>query len=431
MAAKSASLCGPRTRITVDPDINTEDVRSTTDTENVRYDSQFKLGSYFLIGRCLFVVVERSSYIFEPGISGRVNVYLECVETWSRIQNKIGLVGINKVEKEDFLIGPDISEAFFPICQVELANIVNNKDCDVTELGLRSNVWLRFDGICNFNAIPTPDQLINRNNKKIQLSTSFRSTYGARASYFLLYVRPANEDPDGSAKWEFLKMFCVRGSSPVDQYNFIRIFHPTIINKDAWSLKEMIDRPSRFGESTTVTIKGTSEQPRSVSYIGMVRYGTNTDADSFKESNVWSIKAGLDPYFNNLGNGATHTFDIVYTDEGQGFNNNREVTLRVRLRSEKESRANVDRNLWWRVDRIDVVTGSGRWRDGDTFRKRRFFDGFGDEWEIIMRVGGLKEETIQVPTTIGRKFEEYPGIAEVSHYGDLIQARSCDDASRA
>ena len=44
-----------------------------------------------------------------------------------------------------------------------------------------------------------------------------------------------------------------------------------------------------------------------------------------------------------------------------------------------------------------------------------------------MRVGGMKEETIQVPTTIGRKFEEYPGIAEVSHYGDLIK-HSCDDA---
>ena len=471
-----------RDGITQGANINTEDVRTTTDNENVRYDGQFKLGAYFLIGRCLFQVLKRSSYVYEPGKTDRVIVFLECIETWSRLQNKIGIVGLNKIEKADFLTGPDISEAFFPICQVELANIVNNKDCDVTELGIKSNVWLRFDGICNFNALPNPETLIDKNLKKIQLSTSFRSTYGTRTSYFLLYVRPANANPDGSAKWVFLKSFCVQGSTPVDQYNFMRIFHPergkyeyrirpassgeqvftsdpnafmwvldgsspygettleteygtftvgakfrTIINKDAWSLKEMIDRPSRFGESTTVTIKGTSEQPRSVSYIGLVQYGTNTYADNFKESNVWSLKSGLDPYFNNLGSGATHTFDIVYTDEGQGLNNNREVTLRVRLRSYRQSRANVDRNLWWRVDRIDVVTGSGRWRDGDTFRKRRFYDGFGAEWETIMRVDGLKEETIQVPTTIGRKFEEYPGIAEVSHYGDLIK-HSCDDA---
>jgi hypothetical protein len=468
--------------ITVDPDINTEDVRSTTDTENVRYDSQFKLGSYFLIGRCLFVVVERSSYIFEPGISGSVNVYLECVETWSRIQNKIGLVGINKVEKEDFLIGPDISEAFFPICQVELANIVNNKDCDVTELGLRSNVWLRFDGICNFNAIPTPDQLINRNNKKIQLSTSFRSTYGARASYFLLYVRPANEDPDGSAKWELLKMFCVRGSSPVDQYNFIRIFHPKrdryefrirpitsgehvftgdanervwqldstanygettllnpygnfvigakfreIINKSTWELPEMIDRPSQYGQTAAIRLSD-GTVPRSISYQGLVQYGTNNYAGNFKESNVWSTKVGVDPFYNGLGEGAVREFDIVYTDGGQGISGNREITMRVKLQSYRQYRAQATdgRNLWWRVVSIAVVSGSGSWKNGDVIRKQRFYDGFGAEWEAIFMISGLQEGQITVPASIGRKFEEYPGIAEVSHYGDLIR-RSCDD----
>ena len=470
-----------RNDLTIDADINTEDVRSTTDTENVRYDSQFKLGTYFLIGRCLFVVVERSSYIFEPGITSNVNVYLECVETWSRLQNKIGIVGINKVEKSDFLTGPDISEAFFPICQVELANIVNNKDCDVTELGLRSNVWLRFDGICNFNAIPTPDQLIGRNNKKIQLSTSFRSTYGARASYFLLYVRPANENADGSAKWAVLKLFCVRGSSPIDQYNFIRIFHPKreryefrirpvtsgehvftgdpnervwqldstaaygettmsteydtftvgakfreIINKSTWELPEMIDRPSEFGQTTTARLSA-GKIPRSVSYMGLVQYGTNSYADNFKESNVWSIKVGVDPYFDNLGEGAVREFDIGYTDAGQGIGGNREITLRVKLQSYRQYRAQAaGRNLWWRVYSVAVVSGSGSWRDGDQFRKQRFFDGFGVEWQTIFRVNGLQENQIDVPVTIGRKFEEYPGIAEVSHYGDLIR-RSCDD----
>jgi hypothetical protein len=471
-----------RDAITRGANINTEDVRSTTDNENVRYDNQFQLGAYFMIGRCLFRVVERSSYVYEPGKTDNVNVYLECIETWSQQQNKIGIVGTNKIEKADFLTGPDISEAFFPICQVEIANIVNNKDCDVTELGIKSNVWLRFDGICNFNAVPNPDTLINKNRRKIQLTTSYRNTYGTRASYFGLYVRPANENADGSARWVFLKLFCVKGSAPIDQYSFVRVFHPsrgkyeyrirpfnsgeqvftgdsnapiwqldgaapygetsletdygtftvgakfrTVINQDLWSLKEMIDRPSTFGTQTTVTIKGTSEQPRSISYQGMVRYNSNDYADNFKESNVWSIKAGIDPYFDGLGEGATHTFDIVYTDDGQGINNNREVTMSVRLRSYRQARANVARDLWWRVDRVDVVTGSGRWRDGDVIRKRRFLDGFGDEWETIFRIDGLREETISVPTTIGRKFEEYPGIAEVSHYGDLIK-HSCDDA---
>ena len=158
-----------------------------------------------------------------------------------------------------------------------------------------------------------------------------------------------------------------------------------------------------------------------------MRYGTNEAADVFKESNVWSIKAGLDPYFNNLGAGATHKFDIVYTDAGQGISGNREVTVTIKLRSDKIHRPGVARNLWWRVQSVSVVSGSGNWLSGQTYRKRNFLDGFGDEWQAIFTVNGLEDETIEVSTTIGRKFEEYPGIAEVSHYGDLIK-HSCDDA---
>jgi len=463
--------------------VNTEDVRSTTDNENVTYDARFKLGTYFLIGRCLFRVIQRSDHVYEPGITGHVDVTLECIETWSRQQNKIGIVGINKIERSDFLVGPDISEAFFPICQVELANVVNNKDCDVTELGLKSNVWLRFDGICNFNAVPNPDTLISKNRKKIQLTTSYRNTYGTRTSFFRLYARPANENPDGSAQWVFLKTFCVKGSAPIDQYNFIRIFHPkrgryefrirpvtsgedvftgtatdanwqldatapysettletdygtfvvgakfrTIINNSTWQLKEMIDRPSTVGQQTTVTISGNSDIPRSISYIGLVEYGTNTYANNFKESNVWSIKAGRDPFYDGLGEGATYDFDIVYTDGGQGISGNREVTMRIRLRSYRQYRSTASdgRDLWWRVESVTVVAGSGNWQNGDVFRKRRFYDGFGAEFETIFRVDGIREDVISIPATIGRKFEEYPGIAEVSHYGDLIK-HSCDD----
>lgn len=470
-----------RADFTKGANINTEDVRSSTDSENVRYDTQFKLGAYFLIGRAMFRVISRSDHVYEPGKTGHVHVELQCIETWSRQQNKIGLVALNKVGQNHFLTGPDISEAFFPICQVELANFVNNKDCDVTELGLRSNVWLRFDNICNFNSIPTPETLINKNRKKIQLSTPRRSSYATRTSYFNLYVRPANENADGSAKWVFLRDFCVRGSSPIDQYNFIRVFHPergrfeyrirpvtsaeqvftgspgstisvldataaysqssvtteygtfivgakfrTIVNRDAWELKEMIDRPSRIGQTTTVSIAGNDQKPRSVSYQGMVSYGSNSYATQFKESNVWATKSGRDPYFDGLGAGATHKFQVGYTDSGQGISGNREVVLEVKLVSYQQSKAGTPRNYWWRVQNVKVISGTGDWKNGQTFRKRNFRDLQNNEFQIIFRVDGIEEGRIEVPITIGRKFEEYPGIAEVSHYGELIK-HSCDD----
>ena len=471
---------GPRQYVTDRAGINVEDVRTTTDNENVRYDSQFKLGTYFLIGRCLFTVTGRSDNIFEPGLSGSIDVTLKCVETWSKAQNKIGLVALNKIEQPNFLTGPDISEAFFPICQAEMANIVNNKDCDVTELGIKSNVWLRFDGICNFNAVPEPDQLIRKNDQNIQLTTSFRSTYGSRASYFSLYVRPANESPDGSASWVFLQFFCVRGNTPIDQFNFIRISHPnrnryefrirpvtsgeqvftgssdsqvwqldstaaygeetikteygsfivgskfrSIINGSTWRLNEMIDLPSSLGTSTTVNLI-TGTEPRGVSYQNIFRYGTNDAGDSFKQSNVWSIKSGKDPYFNNLGENATYVFDIGYTDAGQGINGNRQIVLRIELRSYRLSRAGTPRDLWWRVDNVKIVSSLGNWSANDSFRKRGFYDNDSNEWEVLFRIEGLQTKQISVGTTTGRRFEEFPGIAEVSHYGDLIR-RSCDD----
>lgn len=49
--------------------------------------------------------------------------------------------------------------AFFPLMKVVKATVRNTRACDGTEIGIRSNVFQRLNGLCNFQTIPSPEQL--------------------------------------------------------------------------------------------------------------------------------------------------------------------------------------------------------------------------------------------------------------------------------
>jgi hypothetical protein len=40
--------------------------------------------------------------------------------------------------------------AFYPLLRVAFGVVRNTRDCEVTEIGIRSQVWNRANGLCNF-----------------------------------------------------------------------------------------------------------------------------------------------------------------------------------------------------------------------------------------------------------------------------------------
>ena len=104
----------------------------------------------------------------------------------------------------------------------------NNRPAVVTEIGLRSKVFQRLNGICAFNTIPLPDELNDFEDEEIQVRSGTYTGTIKRSSVFQVFVRQAGLDKNGDA-FIFQRIdhyFVVTGSRPVDQYNFIRFVHP-------------------------------------------------------------------------------------------------------------------------------------------------------------------------------------------------------------
>ena len=152
-------------------------------------------------------------------------------------QKLIGLVS------EDLVIDPEedghtgdgfknnrngVGAGFFPITKIATGIVRNNRPAGVTEVGIRSRVFQRLNGLCAFNSTPTSDELRKFDDKEVSVRSGTYTGTIVRSSVFQVFVRQAGLD-ESSELFEFRRLspyFVVRGNKPVDQYNFIRFIHP-------------------------------------------------------------------------------------------------------------------------------------------------------------------------------------------------------------
>jgi len=213
---------------------NTE-IITTSQSELEKYDEVLQRGTYFFVGNCKFIVDSRTpaDEIYNKRTRKAFSIKLKCVEVYP---DKLGFgrIGIcnpsyvnstTPLPRSRAAVGTDIGAPWFPLCQAEVASFQNTRKCQYTEIGIKSNVWLRFNNLCNFTNLPEPEALDNFDSKNIILSAGTLQTYTTRASFFFIYVKPANAS--SSQDWHLITdiPFCVTGSSPQDKFNFIRIAH--------------------------------------------------------------------------------------------------------------------------------------------------------------------------------------------------------------
>lgn len=462
-----------------------DDVRSATDAEAVEFDRAFSVGAIFMIGRSVWQVTSRPNRAFNPG-DPHIVVTLKCLEVWSAAQNKIGLVALAAIQKETALpYDIDVDESWYPILKVDLGSIRNTRPCDVTELGIKSQVWTQFNGITNFNTIPNPYTLWQYNKKDVQVREGKNTSYARRTSFFALDVRPADSEPyrDYNQNEGFvnLTIFAVSGSTPQDLFSFIRVKHPTrqmfeyrlrplnsavlsqqgdgnydvfelngsltpfqeqsfstafgtftvggrgkfIRPRDCFTHFQMVAKPELlnnliYGEwapSGTVTTAG------SIEFLGAFKADDNTPTPWNTLSNIMSLAAGLDPYFDNLPVGYVHT---ISNWEYARDLPTRGVVMKVTLRAFQQSLSTTPRNKWWEIIKTEFVSITGTFQTGDVIQKSaRTVDGVQHYFNYRL-LGPVAYVQFDTPRSETRIWEAYSGIAEVSHYGDLI-TRSCDN----
>ena len=208
-----------------------DDINSTVEAEQIAADEAMQIGERFAIGNTVWKVVNRALDRYEPDAEPNQFITLRCLGSDESRQQTVGLVSRTKViEPSQDFIGDEggVGAGFFPLTHVATGLVRNNRPAVVTEIGLRSKVFQRLNGICAFNTIPTPQELDEFEDKEVQVRSGTFTGSIKRSSVFQVFVRQAGLDENGDA-FNFERIdhyFAITGSRPVDQYNFIRFVHP-------------------------------------------------------------------------------------------------------------------------------------------------------------------------------------------------------------
>ena len=229
-------------KITTESDIKVDDINNALNNRRANADDQLQVGEMFVISRTIWQVIRRSggeNGVWRPG-GNDVRITLRMSETTSPAGSTIGIAGRRALgyggymtsegtdfDKSNGWLGP----AWYPLCKVSQAVVRNTRPTETTELGIRSQVWNRANGICNFNSLITPRQLVKYENPSndeengTAIQSGVMTQYMQRTSVFTLFLRPVGLDNNGQPYlWQPIgEQFCITGTQPVDQFNFVRI----------------------------------------------------------------------------------------------------------------------------------------------------------------------------------------------------------------
>ena len=218
--------------------VSVDDINSAIASSRRGADDALQIGETIAIGRTAWVVQSRALSIWTEG--SRQEIQLRCVETFGGgLGSSIGLVSERMISRGVYNDDNGTTDArnalnmnagtdFYPLLKASFAVVRNTRACEATEIGIRSQVWNRANGLANFATIPSPTELREAESDKISFEAGTMSLYFKRTSVWTIFLRPAGTDENGTEyAWVPLgEQFCVTGENPQDQYNYIRFKHP-------------------------------------------------------------------------------------------------------------------------------------------------------------------------------------------------------------
>ena len=290
--------------------VTVEDINSEVESQQVTADDAMQIGELFSIGSTVWQVIRRDKPQYDPG-KGDQGITLKCIDTQDAFEPVIGIVnGPNVVhpggEISDTIDGKaTVGEGFFPIMRFARGSIRNSRACDVTEIGLKSIVFQKLNGLCNFMSLPSTGQLDEADEDLVQLSSGTISSHINRSSIFTVYVREAGLNASGDEfTYERIPLdFVVTGNKPVAQYNFIRFYHPVTPAEYEYKFvpRSGADLRSRPGEAEYIQLNAAAADTRptfarSVSVGSYGIFKVVTTGRSVDKSTISSNKE----FFNNV-----------------------------------------------------------------------------------------------------------------------------------
>ena len=225
-----------------------EDINNALANNRAAADDALQIGELFMIGRTVWQVTGRSGGAGGQKVWRLGDEYPDIIVTLKMVEHTggpatstIGMaggagVGLNRhpesgavaVTAEGNISNNKSPQSgwcgptFWPLTKVALAVVRNQRLADTTEIGIKSQVWSKANGLCNFNSLISPGQLEEYESDGNTVQSGTMSQYITRTSVFTIQVREV--DNDNENQWQSInEQFCVTGSQPTDQFNFIRI----------------------------------------------------------------------------------------------------------------------------------------------------------------------------------------------------------------
>lgn len=198
--------------------INTDDINNSLNSECIATDDIMQIGEQFVVGEQLVTITNRSQDMWTTKNSVVVSLSAAIPgATRGDIERNQALTDNEKPSSKSY------NTIYYPLCRAVIASFRNNRRCEVTEIGIKSQVWGRVSGLCDFSDVPTPSTLERYDNENVQLTLGNNTEYITRFSMFQVYIREA-----GATTWSKVgPVLAVRGATPTDQHNQIRVAHGT------------------------------------------------------------------------------------------------------------------------------------------------------------------------------------------------------------
>ena len=205
-------------------EVTLSDLKNSADAWRQRASDLLTIGSRWICGGGIWMVHGRAE------TSEVIHVRMTCVALAGgsvlgvpgKRTIREGLAGYDGLEKE---AGVFFDNSYFNLCRLNVATIRPiRRQTDTIEIGIQSQVWNKASGLCNFNDVPSPSNLRRLDNNDVSLTAGRMDKYFQRSSCFNIWVRPVADAGQSQAEFQRIEqLFCVQGSAPITQNNYIRI----------------------------------------------------------------------------------------------------------------------------------------------------------------------------------------------------------------
>jgi len=198
--------------------ITTEDINDALDAECIAADEVLQVGEQLVVGTQLLKVTGRSSQLWQRGSD--VDIYLSAAVKGGPLSD---IAANNAIADNENPSTRNYGVIYYSICRATTAVFRNNRRCQVTEIGIKSQVWGRINGLANFNRVPDPETLQGYDDDGVQFNLGNNNEYFPRVSMFRVQIRKVGQTSWGNVGGAL----AVRGGTPTDQHFQLRLNHGT------------------------------------------------------------------------------------------------------------------------------------------------------------------------------------------------------------